>query len=164
MKTEGATLNKDQDSANVAPRYYAINDPKKKHLSSLLAHATNPDYLSCSTLTDCHDPEGLGKVYKALGKVVPDTGAGRSTTRGTQRIESLCSARSAAHTAETFFDLEPTGRGFTTISLDVFTVKNGKFMPLPITSEIGRGDRSSERGVEAHAEKNEVSCVQRLFR
>src|ERR1700722_4526881 len=63
---------KEQARAIVAPLYEALNEPMKKDVSALLAQATNPDYRSCSTLTDCLDREALAKVFKAIGKMVPN--------------------------------------------------------------------------------------------
>src|SRR6202167_1779419 len=65
-------LTKEQARAIVAPLYEALNEPMKKDVSALLAQATNPDYRSCSTLTDYLDREALAKVFKAIGKVVPN--------------------------------------------------------------------------------------------
>jgi predicted ester cyclase len=91
----------------------------------LLAQATNPDYRSCSTLTDCLDREALAKVFNALGKMVPNLSWKIHDLWVTEdRIVVLGEA--SGMPVETFFGLEPTGRTFTTISLDIFTVKNGK--------------------------------------
>jgi hypothetical protein len=60
-------LTKEEARAIVAPLYEALNEPMKKDVSGLLAQATNPDYRSCSTFTDCLDRESLAKVFKAMG-------------------------------------------------------------------------------------------------
>ena len=52
------TLTKEEARAIVAPLYEALNEPLKRDVSSFLAQATNPDYRSCSTLTDCLDSRG----------------------------------------------------------------------------------------------------------
>jgi hypothetical protein len=125
MKPEGTTLTKDQARAIVAPLYEALNEPTKKDVTALLAQATNPDYRSCSTLTDCLDRKALGEVFKSIGKMVPNL---------SWKIHDLWVAEDrifvlgdvSGTPAENFFGVEPTGRSFTTISLDVFTVKNGK--------------------------------------
>lgn len=125
LKPEGTTLTKEQARAIVAPLYDALNEPTKKDVSALLAQATNPDYRSCSTLTDCLDREALAKVFKALGKMVPNLSWKIHDLWVTEdRIVVLGEA--SGMPVETFFGLEPTGRSFTTISLDVFSVKNGK--------------------------------------
>ena len=48
---------------------------------------------------------------------------------------------------ETFFGIEPTGRSFTTISIDVFTVKNGK-LSQAYHVENWAGAMAQVKGVE----------------
>ena len=91
----------------------------------MLAEAANPDYRSCSTLTDCLDREALAKVFKSMGKMVPNL---RWTIQDVWVTEDriVVLGEASGTPAENFFGVEPTGRGFRTISLDIFTVKNGK--------------------------------------
>jgi predicted ester cyclase len=118
-------LTKEEARAIVAPLYEALNEPMKKDVSALLAQATNSDYRSCSTLTDCLNRDGLAKVFRAMGKMVPNlTWKIQDVWVTEDRIVVLGEASGTP--AETFFGVEPTGRSFTTISLDIFTVKNGK--------------------------------------
>jgi hypothetical protein len=72
QSTTNHQLTKEEARAIVAPLYEALNEPLKKDVSVLLAQATNPDYRSCSTLTDCLDREGLAEIFKAMGKMVPN--------------------------------------------------------------------------------------------
>jgi len=130
MKLEGhkvltPTLTKEQARTIVASLYEALNEPAKKDVSALLAQATNPDYRSCSTLTDYLDREALTKVFMQLGKMIPNLSWKIKDVWVTEdRIVVL--GEVSGTPAENFFGVEPTGRSFTTISLDIFTVKNGK--------------------------------------
>jgi predicted ester cyclase len=118
-------LTKEQARAIVAPLYEALNQPATKDVAALLAQAANPDYRSCSTLTDCLDRDALTAVFKAIGKMVPDLSWEiKDLWLAEDKIIVLGEARGTP--AETFFGVEPTGKSFTTISIDVFTVKNGK--------------------------------------
>jgi predicted ester cyclase len=102
-----------------------LNEPMTKDVSALLAQATNPDCRSCSTLTDCLDREALAKLFKAIGKMVPNlTWKIQDVWVTEDRIVVLGEASGTP--AKTFVGVEPTGRNFTTTSLDVFTVKDGK--------------------------------------
>jgi hypothetical protein len=47
------SLTVEQARAIVAPLYDALNEPTDKDVPALLANATNPDYRSCSTNSDC---------------------------------------------------------------------------------------------------------------
>jgi predicted ester cyclase len=123
--TTSFPLTKEQALAIVTPLYEALNEPLKKDIDALLSLATNPDYRSCSTLTDCLDRTALAGVFKAIGKTVPNlTWKIKDLWVTEDRIVVLGEASGTP--AENFFGLEPTGRSFTTISLDIFTVKNGK--------------------------------------
>jgi predicted ester cyclase len=119
------TLTKEEARAIVAPLYEALNEPLKKDVSALLAQATNPDYRSCSTLTDCRGRDALAAVFKAMGKMVPNL---RWTIQDLWVTEDriVVLGEASGTPTENFFGVEPTGRSFKTISLDIFTVKNGK--------------------------------------
>jgi predicted ester cyclase len=125
QSTTNHPLTKEEARAIVAPLYEALNEPLKKDVSVLLAQATNPDYRSCSTLTDCVDREGLAEIFKAMGKMVPNL---RWTIQDVWATEDRIVVLGEASGTPTgnFFGVEPTGRSFRTISLDIFTVKNGK--------------------------------------
>jgi predicted ester cyclase len=109
----------------VAPLYEALNEPMKKDVPALLAQATNPDYRSCSTLTDCLDRDALAVVFKDLGKIIPNLHwKVKDLWVAGDRIVVLGEVMGTP--TGTLFGVEPTGRSFTTISLDIFVVKNGK--------------------------------------
>jgi predicted ester cyclase len=115
----------EQARAIVAPLYEALNEPTKKDVPALLANATNPDYQSCSTNSDCLSRDQLAGVFTALGKIIPDlhwtikdiwTSGNRIVVRG---------EATGTPTGE-LYGVKPTGKSFKTISIDMFTVKDGK--------------------------------------
>lgn len=119
------SLTVEQARAIVAPLYEALNEPTKKNVPALLAKAANPDYRSCSTNSDCLSRDQLAGVFTALGKIVPAlhwtiediwTSGNRIVVRG---------EATGTPTGE-LFGVKPTGKSFKTISLDVFTVRDGK--------------------------------------
>lgn len=118
-------LTESQARAIVAPLYEALNQPMRKDVPALLAKATNPDYRSCSTLTDCLGRDDLALQFKAFGKIIPDLSWEiKDLWVSGDRIVVLGEAKGTP--ASNFFGVEPTGKSFTTISLDTFVVKNGK--------------------------------------
>ena len=118
-------LTKAQARAIVAPLYDALNQPAQKDVPALLARATNPDYRSCSTLTDCLGRDDLAVQFKAFGKMISDLSWDiKDLWVAGDRIVVLGEAKGTP--TSNFFGLEPTGRSFSTISLDTFVVKNGK--------------------------------------
>jgi predicted ester cyclase len=93
--------------------------------TTLLANATNPDYQSCSTNSDCLSRDQLAGVFTALGKIIPDlhwtikdiwTSGNRIVVRG---------EATGTPTGE-LYGAKPTGKSFKTISIDMFTVRDGK--------------------------------------
>ena len=85
----------------------------------------NPDYRSCSTNSDCLSRDQLAGVFTALGKIIPDlhwtikdiwTSGNRIVVRG---------EATGTPTGE-LFGVKPTGKSFKTISIDMFTVRDGK--------------------------------------
>ena len=119
------SLTVEQARAIVAPLYEALNEPTEKDVPALLANATNPDYRSCSTNSDCLSRDQLAGVFTALGKIIPDlnwtikdiwTSGNRIVVRG---------EATGTPTGE-LFGVKPTGKSFKTISIDMFTVKDGR--------------------------------------
>jgi predicted ester cyclase len=119
------SLTVEQARAIVTPLYEALNEPTKKDVPALLAKAANPDYRSCSTNSDCLSRDQLAGVFTTFGRIVPDlhwtiediwTSGNRIVVRG---------EASGTPTGE-LFGVKPTGKSFKTISLDMFTVRDGK--------------------------------------
>jgi len=119
------SLTVEQARGIVAPLYEALNEPTEKDVPALLANATNPDYRSCSTNSDCLSRDQLAGVFTALGKIIPDlnwtikdiwTSGNRIVVRG---------EATGTPTGE-LFGVKPTGKSFKTISIDMFTVRDGK--------------------------------------
>jgi predicted ester cyclase len=119
------SLTVEQARVIVAPLYEALNEPTKKDVPALLAKAANPDYRSCSTNSDCLSRDQLAGVFTTLGNIVPDlhwtiediwTSGNRIVVRG---------EATGTPTGE-LFGVKPTGKSFKTISLDTFTVRDGK--------------------------------------
>src|SRR6185312_15579141 len=119
------SLTVEQARAIVAPLYEALNEPAKKDVPALLAKAADPDYQSCSTNSDCLSRDQLAGVFTTLGKLIPDlhwtikdiwTSGNRIVVRG---------EATGTPTGE-LYGAKPTGKSFKTISIDMFTVRDGK--------------------------------------
>ena len=119
------SLTVEQARRIVAPLYEALNEPTKKDVLVLLANAANPDYKSCSTNSDCLSRDQLAGVFTTLGKIIPDlhwtikeiwTSGNRIVVRG---------EATGTPTGE-LYGVKPTGKSFKTISIDMFTIRDGK--------------------------------------
>lgn len=109
----------------VAPLYDALNEPLKKDVPALLGRAANPGYRSCSTNQDCLGRDELAGQFKMFGTTIPDlhwtikeiwTSGNRIVVRG----------EASGTPVRPLFGVQPTGKSFRTISIDMFTVHNGK--------------------------------------
>jgi len=108
-----------------APLYDALNQPAQKDVSALLAEATLPDYRSYHTNEEYLSRDQLADVFKNIGASVPDL---RWTVQNIQVFRDQIVVRGEATGTPTgdFWGAKSTGKGFKTMAIDVFTVRNGK--------------------------------------
>jgi predicted SnoaL-like aldol condensation-catalyzing enzyme/predicted ester cyclase len=121
----GSPLTLEQAKRIVAPLYEALNQPARKDVAALLARATNPDYRSYSTNEDWLNRDQLAEVFQTIGAAVPDL---RWTIKDVLVAGDQITVRGeASGTPEgDLFGAKPTGKSFRTMSIDLFTVKDGK--------------------------------------
>jgi predicted SnoaL-like aldol condensation-catalyzing enzyme/predicted ester cyclase len=115
----------EQARAIVAPLYDALNQPAKKDVAALLAKAAHPDYKSYHTNDDWLTRDQLAEVFKALGAAVPDL---RWTIEDIQTSGDQIVVRGKATGTPTgeLWSAKPTGKSFSTMAIDIFTVRDGK--------------------------------------
>lgn len=120
-----SSLTMEQARAIVAPLYEALNEPAKKNVPALLANATNPDYQSCSTNTDCLSRDQLAGIFTTLGKIIPNL---HWTIKDilTSGNQIVVRGEATGTPIGDLYGVKPTGKSFKTMSIDMFTVKNGK--------------------------------------
>jgi len=118
-------LTREEARAIVAPLYEALNEPARKDVNALLAQATNPDYKSFHTNEESLNREQLAEVFKTIGAAVPDL---HWTIRDLQTFGDQIIVRGEATgtPSSEFFGVKATGKSFKTMSIDIFTVKDGK--------------------------------------
>jgi predicted SnoaL-like aldol condensation-catalyzing enzyme/predicted ester cyclase len=109
----------------VWPLYEALNEPSKKDVAALLAKAAHPDYRSYHTNEEFLTRDQLTDIFKGMGVTVPDL---RWEIKDIQTIRDQVIVRGEATGTPKgeFWGAKPTGKGFKTMALDIFTVKNGK--------------------------------------
>lgn len=91
----------------------------------MLAKACHPDYKSYSTNEDWLNRDQLADVFKLIGSAVPDL---RWTIKDVLTIRDQIVVRGEASGTPTgeLWGAKPTGKRFKTMSIDVFTAKDGK--------------------------------------
>ena len=119
------SLTVEEGRAIVTPLYEALNQPANKDVAALLAKACHPDYKSYSTNEDWLNRDQLADVFKLIGSAVPDL---RWTIKDVLTIRDQIVVRGEASGTPTgeFWGAKPTGKTFKTMSIDVFTAKEGK--------------------------------------
>jgi predicted SnoaL-like aldol condensation-catalyzing enzyme/ketosteroid isomerase-like protein len=120
-----APLTKEEARRIVAPLYDALNEPSKKDVVALLAKATDPDYRSYHTNEESLSRDQLAEVFKAIGVAVPNL---HWTIEDIQMYGDQMVVRGKATGTPTgeLWGAKPTGKSFSTMAIDIFTVKNGK--------------------------------------
>src|SRR5258706_6760978 len=109
----------------VWPLYEALNQPGKRDVDALLAKAAHSDYRSYHTNEDFLTRDQLAGIFKNIGMTVPDL---RWEIKDIRVIgdQIVVRGKATGTPKEEFWGAKPTGKGFNTMALDVFTVKNGK--------------------------------------
>ena len=118
-------LTVEQARAIVWPLYEALNQPSQKDVPALLAKAAHSDYRSYHTNEDFLTLDQLAGIFKNMGMTIPDL---RWEIKDIQTNGDQVVVRGEATGTPTgeFWGAKPTGKGFKTMALDIFTVKNGK--------------------------------------
>jgi len=109
----------------VAPLYEALNQPHSKDVHTLLAQACHADYKSYSTNEEWLSRDALAEVFKQIGASVPDL-AWSITDIMVSGDRVIVRGEATGTPVGEFFGARPTGRGFKTMALDVFTVRGDK--------------------------------------
>lgn len=121
--TQSLTI--DEARRITAPLYDALNQPATKDVAALLAEAANPDYRSYHTNDDYLTRDQLVDVFKSIGAAVPDL---NWKVEDIHTFEDKIVVRGRAMGTPTgeLFGARPTGKSFSTMAIDVFTVREGK--------------------------------------
>jgi predicted SnoaL-like aldol condensation-catalyzing enzyme/ketosteroid isomerase-like protein len=123
--TPPSPLTVEQARAIVAPLYDALNQPAKKDVDALLAKAAHPGYRSYHTNEEWLTRDQLAAIFKGMGVNVPDL---RWEIKDIKVIGDQVIVRGEATGTPTgdFWGAKPTGKGFRTMALDIFTVRDHK--------------------------------------
>ena len=118
-------LTVDEARRIVAPLYEALNQPATKDVAALLGKAAHPDYKSYHTNEDWLSRDQLADVFRGMGVTIPDL---HWRIMDIQTIGDQIVVRGEATGTPTgkFWGAQPTGKGFKTMAIDIFVVRDGK--------------------------------------
>ena len=119
------TLTVEEARRIIAPLYDALNRPATKDTKALLAQAVHDDYKSYSTNEHFLTLEQIVRVFSTIGVAVPDL---KWEILETIPVGNRIVVRGKATGTPTgdFLGQKPTGKGFDTMEIAVFTVRDGK--------------------------------------
>lgn len=118
-------LTPEQARMIVAPFYDALNEPARKDVAALLAKAAHSDYRSYHTNEESLSREQLADIFKNMGVIIPDL---RWEIKDIRVVgdQIVVRGKATGTPKAEFWGAKPTGKGFNTMALDIFTVKDGK--------------------------------------
>ena len=144
-------LTVERASRIVAPLYDALNQPQNKDVQTLLAQACHADYKSYSTNEEWLSRDALAEVFQQIGASVPDL-AWSITDIMVSGDRVIVRGEATGTPLGEFFGARPTGLGFKTMALDVFTVRGDKLASayhvenwVGAIQQIQRSDSRKER-------------------
>ena len=131
----------------ITPLYEALNEPGKKDIKALLEQATTPDFLSCGNESECVGRDAVVARFTPLGQTIPDLHwtikqiwvAGK---------EVIVRGEANGTPAQAFLGVEPTGKSFRTMSIDIHTIEDGKNQAKLPPRELDRCAAPASRTID----------------
>jgi predicted ester cyclase len=110
----------------VALVYDALTRPGEKDVEALIKSVAAADFQSCANDGDCVGRDAVIARFKGLASVIPDLAwAIREIFVSS---DDTIIVRATGTPVKTFLGIEPTGRSFRTMSLDLYSVANAKII------------------------------------
>lgn len=119
------TLSLEQARQQVAPFYDMLNQPAKKDLKALSEQVLSPDWKSYSSETDFKGREAFVAQVTGFGKLIPDLKWDiKDVMVDGNRI--IVRSEASGTPVGPFFGVQPTGKSFRIMTIDIHTIKDGK--------------------------------------
>ena len=118
-------MNREAARAIVAPFYDALNRPATKDVAALIEGAALPDWQSIGTDGSGKSRDAFVGQVKGFGKALPDL-AWEIQDVFADGDTIVVRSRVSATPAVDFMGVPHGGKRFTTIAIDIHTVKDGK--------------------------------------
>ncbi|MGH8674400.1 MAG: ester cyclase [Burkholderiales bacterium] len=122
---QAQTMTLEQARRQIAPFYEMLNKPATKDLKALAEQAMSPDWRSFSNETEFKGREGFVAQVTGFGKLIPDLAWDiKEVLVDGDRI--IVRSEASGTPAGPFFGVQPTGKGFRIMTIDIHTIKDGK--------------------------------------
>jgi predicted ester cyclase len=118
----------DLDTARklVAPIYDALTRPGDKDVEALIKSITSADFQSCGNEGECVDQTAAIARFKGLASVVPDLDWTIKEIFVSGENTIVVRGEATGTPIKTFLGAEPTGRSCRTMSIDLYTITDGR--------------------------------------
>lgn len=115
----------EQARKQIAPFYEMLNQPATKDIKALSEQALSPDWKSYSSDTDFKGRDGFVAQVGGFGKLIPDL---KWDIKDVLVDGNHIIVRSEASGTPVgpFFGVQPTGKSFKIMTIDIHTIKDGK--------------------------------------
>lgn len=119
------SLTIEQARQQIAPFYDMLNQPATKDLKALAEKALSPDWKSYHNETEFKGREAFVGQVTGFGKLIPDL---RWDIKDVMVDGNRIIVRSEASGTPVgpFFGVQPTGKSFRIMTIDIHTIKDGK--------------------------------------
>jgi predicted ester cyclase len=112
----------------VEPIYDALTSPGEKDVEALIKSVTATDFQSCANDGDCAGRDAVIARFKGLASVVPDLAWTIKEIFVSSDDSVVVRGEATGTPVKAFLGIEPTGRSFRTMSLDLYTVANSQIL------------------------------------
>ena len=110
----------------VSPIYDALTRPGEKDVEALVKSVTSADFQSCGNEGECADQAAVIARFKAMASVVPDLNWTIKELFVSGENTIIVRGEATGTPIKTFLGVEPTGRNFRTMSIDLYKVTGRK--------------------------------------
>lgn len=125
VAAQAQTMTVEQARKQIAPFYEMLNQPVTKDLKALAEQALAPDWKSYSGETEFKGREAFVGQAAGFGKLIPDLRWDiKEVLVDGNRI--IVRSEASGTPAGPFFGVQPSGKGFRIMAIDIHTIKDGK--------------------------------------
>lgn len=119
------SLTIEQARQQIAPFYDMLNQPATKDLKALAEKALSPDWKSYNNETEFKGREAFVGQVTGFGKLIPDLKWDiKDVLVDGDRI--IVRSEASGTPVGPFFGVQPTGKSFRIMTIDIHTIKGGK--------------------------------------
>jgi predicted ester cyclase len=112
----------------VEPIYDALTRPGEKDVETLIKSVVAVDFQSCANDGDCAGRDAVIARFKGLASVIPDLAWTIQDIFVSRDDTVIVRGEATGTPVKVFLGIEPTGRSFRTMSLDLYTVAHSQIV------------------------------------